>query len=259
MWLPLKEKVSFQKKIKFTRYCPQFYTFIIWLFYTFFNINLDSLYLVPQAHEKNLVVINNDVDNRIEEVKPLPRQVITLTFDNEELCECGDFEKVIQTEHMRNSQPAVIVHPTQLLPVLPATSQSRSTQAGVIVTPEQAVEPVAMQSPAPTLIQNSQVGSPASAFAVPWHAVVPVLSSSSVLSGRALSPENDVQENESMDHDVLPSPADEDDDDDVFESENGDISGGNGDVGRAQLAPQRRTQSTSSLHGKDTKVNSKLK
>lgn len=215
------------------------------------------MYLVPQSQEKNLVVINNDLDNRIEDVKPLPRQVITSTFDHKDLCKGGDFEKVIQTDHMRNSQPAVIVHPTQLLPVLPATSQSRSTQAGVIVTPEQAVEPVATHSPAST-IQNSQVGSPASAFAVPWHAVVPVLSSSSILSGRALSPENDVQENESVDHDVLPSPAEEDDDDDVFESENGDISGANGDVGRAQLAPQRRTQSTSSLHGKDTKVNLKL-
>lgn len=201
------------------------------------HVSNNPLYLVPQSQEKNLVVINNDLDNRIEDVKPLPRQVI-------------------QTDHMRNSQPAVIVHPTQLLPVLPATSQSRSTQAGVIVTPEQAVEPVATHSPAST-IQNSQVGSPASAFAVPWHAVVPVLSSSSILSGRALSPENDVQENESVDHDVLPSPAEEDDDDDVFESENGDISGANGDVGRAQLAPQRRTQSTSSLHGKDTKPHNK--
>ncbi|CAG9759331.1 unnamed protein product [Ceutorhynchus assimilis] len=195
-----------------------------------------SLYIVPQNHDKNLLVIKNDIEHRLEETKPLSRQII-------------------QTDHMRNSQPAVIVHPTQLLPVLPASSQPRATSSGVIVAPEQAMEPAPSQPSPSALIQPPQVGSPASAFAVPWHAVVPMLSSSSGIQGSLPSPSpNDLPENENVEHEVLPNPVDDDDDDDVFEPENGDSSGGL-DLGKAPCAPQRRTQSMSSLHGREPKNN----
>ncbi|XP_066158424.1 protein capicua homolog isoform X3 [Euwallacea fornicatus] len=199
------------------------------------HVTAGSLYALPQSQEKILVVIKNNLENRNEEAKSIPRQVI-------------------QTDHMRNSHSAVIVHPTQLVPVLPAASQSRAVPAGVIVTPEQAIEPPISQ---PSLIQNSQVsqvGSSASAFAVPWHAVVPILSNNN-FSGGPLSPvSKEVPENESGDHDVLHNPEDEDDDDDVFEPDNGDSSGG-ADIGRTPSTPQRRTQSTSSLHGREAKNN----
>lgn len=159
---------------------------------------------------------------------------------------------------MRNSQSAVIVHPTQLVPVLPAASQPRAAQAGVIVTPEQAIEPAPPQLPPPTLVQSPQVGSPASAFAVPWHAVVPVLSSGSGIQGGLPSPNNnDMQDSENGEPDVLPNPGDDDDDDDVFEPENGDSSGGM-EIGKVPSAPQRRTQSMSALHGREAKVSFKI-
>ncbi|XP_050314049.1 protein capicua homolog isoform X2 [Anthonomus grandis grandis] len=195
-----------------------------------------SLYIIPHLHEKNLLVIKNEMDNRLaEEPRPLvPRQII-------------------QNEHIRNTQPAVIVHPTQLVPVLPAASQPRGPSTGVIVTPEQAVEPmpiqpIQQQPLTPNSVQPPQVGSPASAFAVPWHTVVPVLSSANSPATNtqgSTSPNNhDMHETEGgdNDHQVL---REDDDDDDVFEPDNGDSSGGT-EVGRNQVgAPHRRTQSSS--------------
>ncbi|XP_076261582.1 putative transcription factor capicua isoform X1 [Rhynchophorus ferrugineus] len=186
-----------------------------------------GLYLLPQSQDKNLLVIKNDVlNNKMEEPKPFQRQVI-------------------QSEHLR-TQPAVIVRPTQLLPVLPA-AQPRAAPAGVIVTPEQTAESMAqpntiLQPPA----QVPQVGSPASAFAVPWHAVIPLLGSGGTGSA---SPTTDMADDETPETDALPPPAE--DDDDVFEPENGD----NTEPGRISCPPQRRSQSLSALHTKETKNN----
>lgn len=192
------------------------------------------LYIVPQAHEKDLLVIKNDMESRQEEPKPVQRQII-------------------QSDHMR-PQPAVIVHPTQLLPVLPAASQPRAAPAGVIVTPEQAIEPT-QQPPPQNIVHSPQVGSPASAFAVPWHAVVPVLTSGSGGHQCPPSPNIDVNEDEAPEPDVLPPPAD-DEDDDVFEPDNGDgVSASVNDPGRVLCPPQRRSQSLSALHGKEPKNN----
>lgn len=156
---------------------------------------------------------------------------------------------------MRSVQPAVIVHPTQLVPILPAAPQSRSVPAGVIVTPEQAMESSPPQQPSSNLIQPAQVGSPASAFAVPWHTLVPILSGGSGMHGGPISPNgNDISENDIADPEVVPTPPDDEDDDDVFESESGDSSGGM-EIGRTSTTPQRRTQSMSALHGRDAKVN----
>ncbi|KAL1493325.1 hypothetical protein ABEB36_011400 [Hypothenemus hampei] len=198
------------------------------------HVTSGPLYMVPQTHhEKNLVIIKNELDiknemdNKLDESK------------NKQL-----LRQVIQTEHMRNSQPAVIVHPTQLVPVLPAASQSRSAPAGVIVTPEHALEPPCSQPS--SLIQSTQVGSPASAFAVPWHSVVPVLSSSTCPPSPAT---NDLPESEAVENE--PNAADEDEDDDVFEPDEA----GGGDSERNPSTPQRRTQSMSSVHGREPKNN----
>lgn len=171
-----------------------------------------------QPHDKNVLVMKNEAtdNHKIEETKPFQRQVI-------------------QSEHLR--QAAVIVRPTQLVPVLPA-AQPRGALTGVIVSPEQSAES-SCQAPPP------HVGSPASAFAVPWHAVVPVLG-----GGRApISPGVDLGEDEAPEADNLP-PSTEDDDD-VFESENGD----HVEPGRLACPPQRRSQSLSALHTKEAKNN----
>ncbi|ENN80289.1 hypothetical protein YQE_03282, partial [Dendroctonus ponderosae] len=194
-----------------------------------------SLYIVPQHQDqKNLIVIKNVMNGRIDEAKSPQR-------------------RVIQSDHMRSAQPAVIVHPTQLVPILPAAPQSRSVPAGVIVTPEQAIESSSPQQTTSNLIQSSQVGSPASAFAVPWHAIVPILSGGSGIHAGTISPNsNDISETDIADHEVVPTPPDDEDDDDVFESESGDSSGGM-EIGRTSTTPQRRTQSMSALHGRDAK------
>ncbi|KAH1022985.1 hypothetical protein HUJ04_012281 [Dendroctonus ponderosae] len=198
--------------------------------------NINSIENAQALQHNSPVEERNVMNGRIDEAKSPQR-------------------RVIQSDHMRSAQPAVIVHPTQLVPILPAAPQSRSVPAGVIVTPEQAIESSSPQQTTSNLIQSSQVGSPASAFAVPWHAIVPILSGGSGIHAGTISPNsNDISETDIADHEVVPTPPDDEDDDDVFESESGDSSGGM-EIGRTSTTPQRRTQSMSALHGRDAKNN----
>ncbi|KAF5289605.1 hypothetical protein FQR65_LT11796 [Abscondita terminalis] len=230
--------------------------------------------------------------------------------DTHELMKYGESQQSFQTVRKRSGLLPVIVHPTQLVPVLPAASQSVlkreirapppasplniSTVSPVIVKTEQVqlsgnivinkeqpsimrvpsvqaqlqLQPEVSTSCTTTTVVSSSVPitsqssfqSTQPTFVIPWHSIVPVLTTRSAqfspplselspplsappltsLSSQVPAPVLDLIDE---DDNPEPIPATTEDDDDVFEPE----SPGPGCVSENILNNKRRSQSLSSL------------
>ncbi|KAJ8923865.1 hypothetical protein NQ315_010447 [Exocentrus adspersus] len=280
--------------------------------------------VVPPTHEKNVMVVKNDVENDLKEPKAFQRQVIQsdhlhatqtirLTPNNSmnningltgSHSTCSSF---IQSNSISSGLP-VIVNPTQLVPVLPSASQSvvkriapttslQPNPPPVIVKSEQALtmsnpdndpiiqhSPIQLQShqrvPVPLQTLSTQMHqnqsrsvipqlkvqtnalATQSAFVIPWHSIVPLLTTSSrsnspprshlspplsappssTISGASVDLQDDDGDTETM-----PIPTEEDDD--VFETDSGEL---NVD---SISNNKRRSQSLSSLQSNSKESN----
>ncbi|XP_060516320.1 protein capicua homolog isoform X2 [Cylas formicarius] len=284
-------------------------------------LSTGSLYVVPsQTHEKNVMMIKHEIENKMEEPKSFQRQVIQSDHliqprvSSNIISNLGNTHPTIGPGHLssNNINPGlpVIVNPTQLVPVLPAAAtqsvvkkvtsapSTHQTAAAVIVKSEQVSpnlnhkEPVIRHNPLTlqgshqrisalqTKAQHSphQISQPApvspnpsrplisqikvgpnpqqtqSAFIIPWHSIVPILTASPggpnspqssqlspPLSAPPVSrlPPLDSRGDEDVDGENLPAPTEEDDD--VFETEGSD------GIEHSRNNHQRRSQSLSSL------------
>ncbi|XP_068917305.1 protein capicua homolog isoform X5 [Tenebrio molitor] len=289
------------------------------------QIQSGTVYCVmPQPHEKSVMVIKNEMDNEAKENKSFQRQVIqsdhliqtqtihvapnnVSNLNNTHSAEVG----IVQTNSTNASLLPVIVNPTQLLPVLPSASQSvvkkviptgtvQQPTPPVIVKTEQvtsniqnhkdhviqhsalhtqshprisvqshnATSPQFAQSPARPIVPQPKISTNSqSAFVIPWHSIVPILTAcpdpnspplselSPPLSAPPVPTTSSVSKMDPPDDDgdveLMPIPAEEDDD--VFENESADTNNLN-----ENTTNKRRTQSLGSLQS-NTKDNSLVK
>ncbi|XP_057651023.1 putative transcription factor capicua isoform X5 [Diorhabda carinulata] len=291
------------------------------------SLSQGALYcVVPPTHEKSIMIVKNEVENNDpKEPKSFPRQVIQsdhihptqlirVTPNNNNTSNVNNIHShsngpgLIQPTSISSGLP-VIVNPTQLVPVLPSTSQSvlkrviptatvQQNSSPVIVKTEQMSpstsnhlkdslvlhSPIQVQShqrvATVSHIPASQISQPnrsvnatqhvkvqtstattQSAFVIPWHSIVPLLTTSSgpispplsqlspplsappsTNSGPIINPHDE-------DGDAEPMPTPTEEDDDVFESEPSDVNvDGN-------INSKRRSQSLSSLQSNPKELN----
>ncbi|KAJ8930843.1 hypothetical protein NQ314_016260 [Rhamnusium bicolor] len=290
------------------------------------TISQGTLYcVVPPTHEKNVMIIKNEIENDQKETKSFQRQVIqsdhlhstqTIRVTPNNINNITSLNishstgpGFIQSNSINSGLP-VIVNPTQLVPVLPAASQSvvkRVAPTGtiqqnpppVIVKTEQVSpnvpnhnkDPIIQHNPiqihshqrvsvvpqittsqsnqnqsrplVPQLKVPTNPPSTQSAFVIPWHSIVPLLTASSgpnsppssqlspPLSAPPISTMTgaiDIQDEE-VDGEAMPVTTEEDDD--VFETETSDSNLDNNSNNK------RRSQSLSSLqsNNKDSNKN----
>ncbi|XP_018578847.1 putative transcription factor capicua isoform X2 [Anoplophora glabripennis] len=290
------------------------------------SLSQGTLYcVVPPTHEKNVMIVKNEVENDQKEPKSFQRQVIqsdhlhtTQTIrvtPNNSINNINGLSNshstgpgYIQSNSISTGLP-VIVNPTQLVPVLPAASQSvvkrivpvaslSQNPPPVIVKSEQVSpnvsthnnEPIIQHNPiqlqshhrvsvvpqiassqsnhnqSRQLISQLKVQtnptSTQSAFVIPWHSIVPLLTASSGPNSpprSQLSPplsappvgtvggaSVDLQDEE-VDGETMSVPTEEDDD--VFETETSDL---NLD---SNSNSKRRSQSLSSLQSNNKESN----
>ncbi|KAJ8982812.1 hypothetical protein NQ317_010433 [Molorchus minor] len=299
------------------------------------SLSQGTLYcVVPPTHDKNVMVIKNEMETDQKEPKSFQRQVIQTdhlhpaqtirVMPNNNINNLTNSHSTppgyLQSNSIGSGLP-VIVNPTQLVPVLPAASQSvvkrviptatiQQNPPPVIVKTEQgkrcmktfvpnnlkyhiAASPVMSNHNKDPVIQHGQLqahqrvsaasqitlsqanqnqnrpplkvqtNSPStqSAFVIPWHSIVPLLTTSSgpnspplsqlspPLSAPAISTMSigpiDLQDEE-VDSETMPLPTEEDDD--VFETETSETSIDN-------TNSKRRSQSLSSLQSNNKESN----
>ncbi|KAG5896688.1 hypothetical protein JTB14_002535 [Gonioctena quinquepunctata] len=284
-------------------------------------LSQDAVYcLVPPIHEKGMLLVEDESENDMKESTSFSKQVIQSNNStqriqltpNKSMNTSGDMNNIhtyssalglLQPNSTSSGLP-VIVNPTQLVPVLPAASQSvlkrivptttnQLNSAPVIVKTEQVHQkdviiqhnPIQVQSQqrvssasqTPTSSQTSlfqsrlintplkvqtSIASTQSAFVIPWHSIVPLLTSTtepisplmSQLSPPLSAPPISSITGQSIDlHDddvdVEAIPGTMEEDDDVFESETADISNPNSSNGK------KRSQSLSSLPSNGKEIN----
>ncbi|CAH1158712.1 unnamed protein product [Phyllotreta striolata] len=288
-----------------------------------------GLYCVlPPTDERNVMIVKSEVDTDGKEPKSFPRQVIqsdhlhstqlirvtsnnginNINSLNNNIHSHSNGSGLLQSSPMNSGLP-VIVNPTQLVPVLPPSSQSvvkrviptatiQQNPPPVIVKTEQvspnaanhAKDPLMLPSPdqhqhhhqhqpnqnqripavsqapvsqpshrpmgvnpppPPAKVQGGAPPPNQSAFVIPWHSIVPLLTAASgpvsppgsQLSPPLSAPPVAVSGGDSHDDDVdveqMQTPTE--DDDDVFETEPSDL---NAD---GVINSKRRSQSLSSL------------
>ncbi|XP_056645584.1 putative transcription factor capicua isoform X2 [Diorhabda sublineata] len=294
------------------------------------SLSQGALYcVVPPTHEKSIMIVKNEVENNDpKEPKSFPRQVIQsdhihptqlirVTPNNNNTSNVNNVNNIhshsngpglIQPTSISSGLP-VIVNPTQLVPVLPSTSQSvlkrviptatvQQNSSPVIVKTEQMSpstsnhlkdslvlhSPIQVQShqrvATVSHIPASQISQPnrsvnatqhvkvqtstattQSAFVIPWHSIVPLLTTSSgpispplsqlspPLSAPPSTNSGPIINTHDDEGDAEPMPTPTEEDDDVFESEPSDVNvDGN-------INSKRRSQSLSSLQSNPKELN----
>lgn len=217
-----------------------------------------------------------DIENgKCKEAAPFQRQIIQGDHLQPTIRVTTNNNNV---NHMNNAGGTglhVIVHPTQLVPVLPAAPQSVVKR--VLPTPAQLAPQVIVKSehfnpketshiaqPQPPPVVTSQpLNSPRpqkilqptqSAFVIPWHSIVPILTTATGPTSPPLSelspplsapPVPTATETADDEPDVESMPMTTEDDDDVFESENPESMCGGDSVNNNNH--KRRSQSLSAL------------
>lgn len=114
---------------------------------------------MSQPHEKNVMVLKNDVENGTKEPKSFQRQVIqsdhllqppTIHLASNNLHNMNNTHSndvgIVQTNSSSANILPVIVNPTQLLPVLPSASQSVLKKVASGGNVQQSTPPVIMKT-----------------------------------------------------------------------------------------------------------------
>ncbi|XP_028141757.1 putative transcription factor capicua isoform X1 [Diabrotica virgifera virgifera] len=121
-------------------------------------------YVVPPKHDKNMMIVKNETENDPKEPKSFPRQVIqsdhlhstqlirvnpSNNYANMNNIQTHSNGPGIMAPNSINTGLPVIVNPTQLVPVLPSTSQSVVKR----VVPTVNIQP----NPPPVIVKTEQV------------------------------------------------------------------------------------------------------